>query len=44
MNALVEGLFFKPKHRANILYLFYFHSYFTSFPLFAVGVSLPYFT
>ena len=38
----VEGLFFKPKYRANILYLCLFHGCFISFPLFAVGISLPF--
>ena len=41
--ASVEGLFLKPKYRANILYLFLFHSCFISFPLFGVGISLPFF-
>ena len=37
-----EGLFFKPKYRANILYLFWFHCFLISFPLFAVKISLPF--
>ena len=41
--APVEGLFFKPKYRANKLYLFSFHCCFIYFPLIAVGISLPFF-
>ena len=41
--APVEGLFFKPKYRANILYLFKFHCCFIYFPVFAVGIRVPFF-
>ena len=40
--APVQGLFFKPKYRGNILYLFWFHCFLISFPLFAVKISLPF--
>ena len=40
--APVEGLFFKSKYRANKLYVL-IHCCFISFPLFAVGISLPFF-
>ena len=42
LSPCQEGLFFKPKYRANILYLFWFHCFLISFPLFAVRTSLPF--